>query len=63
MLGPNQGYGLFNIASMVTHPFTGRLDSEPILPMRVNLMVAVMDTGTETVCVNRPLMELRSTRK
>ena len=32
-----------------------RLGSEPILPVSVNLTVAVMETGMQTVCVNGPL--------
>ena len=33
----------------------GRLGSEPILPVSVNLTVAVMETRMKTVCVNGPL--------
>ena len=39
-------------------PFGGRLGSEPILSINVNLVVTLMDTGMETVCVNGPLILL-----
>ena len=32
-----------------------RLGSEPILPVSVNLTVAMMEMGMETACVNGPL--------
>ena len=44
----------FIIVSIVMNHLTDRLGLEPILSISVNLMVAVMEMGMETVCVNEP---------
>ena len=43
---------------MVTDRLTERIGPKLILSVNVNLTVTVMEMGTETVCVNGPLLFL-----
>ena len=44
---------------MVIDRLTDRLGLEPIISVRVNLTVIVMETWMEMVCVNGPLVQTR----